>query len=132
MHYDTLQKRETRLRNRLEQLQNNEQYYNHIAILLQRMLWSSRQGYIARGTSRILNRLLDKPSKYRKSYPESTIMELKKNQAALILEISDEGEISVDVAASDMEDLPGALCHAIARKLLADEKFQGELMDMVG
>jgi len=39
--------------------------------------------------------------------------------------------ISVDVAGSDMEGLPGALCQAIAMKLMQDEKFQAELMEIV-
>jgi len=46
-------------------------------------------------------------------------MELNMNQAALILEADDDGEIT------------GALCHAIAIKLMNDEQFQGELMEML-
>ena len=34
-------------------------------------------------------------------------MELSKNQAALILGLSDTGEINVDVAAADLDGLPG-------------------------
>ena len=58
-------------------------------------------------------------------------MELKDNQAALILETSDEGEISVEVAAADMDGLAGQLCQNIARKLIGDEAFQQELMEMI-
>ncbi len=58
-------------------------------------------------------------------------MELSDNQAALILGISENEEISVDVAGSDMDGLPGALCQAIAVKLMQDEKFQAELMEIV-
>ncbi|NOQ45639.1 MAG: twitching motility protein [Desulfobulbaceae bacterium] len=58
-------------------------------------------------------------------------MDLSDNQAALILGMSDDGEISVDVAGSDMEGLPGALCQAIAMKLMQDERFQAELMEIV-
>jgi hypothetical protein len=58
-------------------------------------------------------------------------MELSDNQAALILGISEEGEISVDVAGADMEGLPGALCQAIAMKLMNDEVFQAELLGIV-
>ncbi|MBT8346762.1 MAG: twitching motility protein [Desulfofustis sp.] len=58
-------------------------------------------------------------------------MELKKNQSALILEINDDGEIFVEVASSDHEGLTALLCQAIAVKLLGDEKFSSELMDMI-
>ena len=54
-------------------------------------------------------------------------MELKPNQAALILEANDEGEISVDVAAHDIDGLAAAVCQVIATKLAQDEKFQAEL-----
>ena len=58
-------------------------------------------------------------------------MELSGNQAALILGASKDGEISVDVAGSDLDGLPGALCQAIAVKLMEDENFQAELMGIV-
>ena len=58
-------------------------------------------------------------------------MELKENQAALILEASAEGEITVDVQAQDLQGFASALCHALAIKLMNDEQLQGELMDMV-
>ena len=58
-------------------------------------------------------------------------MELKENQAALILEASAEGEITVDVQALDLKGFASALCHALAIKLMNDEQLQGELMDMV-
>ena len=58
-------------------------------------------------------------------------MELKNNQSALILETSDEGEITVNVASSDPNGLSGALCHAIAIKLMQDVEFQEEVMRMV-
>ena len=58
-------------------------------------------------------------------------MELKENQAALILEASADGEITVDVQAQDLQGLASALCHALAIKLMNDEQLQGELMDMV-
>lgn len=58
-------------------------------------------------------------------------MELNSNQAALILESSEDGEISVNVAAPEMGGLPGAICQAIATKLMSDEKFQAELMEML-
>ncbi len=60
-------------------------------------------------------------------------MELGYNQAALILEANDEGEISVNLAAHDSahdsENLAAAICQIIARKLTQDEKFQSEIMD---
>jgi hypothetical protein len=55
-------------------------------------------------------------------------MELKPNQAALILEANDEGEISVDMAAQDMNGLAAAICQVIAQKLSQDEKFQSEIL----
>lgn len=58
-------------------------------------------------------------------------MELKENQSALILEIDDQGEISVDVASNDHDGLTALLCQAIAEKLLNDPEFQEELMDMI-
>ena len=58
-------------------------------------------------------------------------MELKENQAALILEASADGEITVDVQALDLQSFASALCHALAIKLMNDEQLQGELMDMV-
>ena len=58
-------------------------------------------------------------------------MELKENQAALILEASADGEITVDVQALDLQGFASALCHALAMKLMNDEQLQGELMDML-
>lgn len=39
-------------------------------------------------------------------------MKLLENQAAMIMGISEDGEISVDVAGSDLKGLEGALCQA--------------------
>ena len=58
-------------------------------------------------------------------------MELRDNQAALILEEDDNGEGSVNVAASEMDGLAGSICQAIAKKLMYDEEFQAEIMDML-
>ena len=58
-------------------------------------------------------------------------MELKNNQAALILDVGEDGEITVNVNAENMDGLAGKLCIAIAKKLLNDEGFQAELMEMV-
>ena len=58
-------------------------------------------------------------------------MELNEKQAALILEADDNGEISVDVSSIDPNGLAGALCHAIALKLMNDVQFQNELMEML-
>ena len=58
-------------------------------------------------------------------------MELKANQAALILEASADGEVTVDVQAQNLQGFASALCHALAIKLMNDEQLQGELMDMV-
>ena len=57
---------------------------------------------------------------------------LQENQAALVLTIDDEGEVSVDVGAPDREGLASAICEAVATKLVNDEEFQEELMDMLG
>ena len=58
-------------------------------------------------------------------------MELKENQAALILQASAEGEITVDVQALNLQGFASALCHALAMKLMNDEQLQGEHMAMV-
>ena len=58
-------------------------------------------------------------------------MELKLNQAALILEADEKNEITVHVSSPDPQGLSGAICHAIAVKLMEDEDFQNELMDML-
>ena len=58
-------------------------------------------------------------------------MELKENQAALILEASAEGEITVDVQALNLQGFASAQCHALTMKLMNDEQLQGELMDML-
>jgi hypothetical protein len=58
-------------------------------------------------------------------------MELKENQSALILESDGNGSISVNVASGDHEGLTGALCQVIANKLMTDEAFQGELMELL-
>ena len=59
-------------------------------------------------------------------------MELKDNQAALILEVTEHGEISVEVAVTEREnadrDIATAICHVIALKLVNDEQFQSEIM----
>lgn len=58
-------------------------------------------------------------------------MELKHNQSALLLEVNENGEITVDVASGDIDGLTGLLCQAIARKLMQDGQFQEELMEML-
>ena len=58
-------------------------------------------------------------------------MELKENQAALILEASSDGDVTVDVQAQNLQGFASALCHALAIKLVNDEQLQGELMAMV-
>ncbi len=49
----------------------------------------------------------------------------------LILEVLEDGEITVDVASSEMNGLTGLLCQAIATKLMQDGEFQEELMEMI-
>jgi hypothetical protein len=58
-------------------------------------------------------------------------VDLKENQAALILEADEDGEISVNVAAGDQDGLTAQICQAIATKLMSDEQFQADLMDML-
>ena len=59
-------------------------------------------------------------------------MNLKDNQSALVLSIDEDGEITVDVASGDHNGLTAAMCNAIAEKLMDDEKFQAEIMEMLG
>ncbi len=56
---------------------------------------------------------------------------LQPNQAALILTIDEEGEVSVDVGSSDNAGLPAEICKEIALKLINDEAFQEELMESI-
>lgn len=58
-------------------------------------------------------------------------MELTENQSALILEIDEHGEITVNVASPDIDGLTAAICSALAQKLMGDEDLQEELMEMV-
>ena len=59
-------------------------------------------------------------------------MELNDHQAALILEVSEQGEISVEVAVNQQEnadrDIATAICQVIAMKLVNDEQFQSDIM----
>ncbi len=58
-------------------------------------------------------------------------MELQPNQSAIILEVDDKEEISVNVASGDQDGLTAKICQAIAMKLMSDENFQAEIMDML-
>jgi hypothetical protein len=58
-------------------------------------------------------------------------MELSENQSALILTEAVDGEITVDVASSDIDGLTGSICQAIAKKMMEDEQFFDDLMDML-
>jgi hypothetical protein len=58
-------------------------------------------------------------------------MELNDNQSALVLEATEDGEINVEVATADINSLSGALCQAIAMKLMNDSEFQEEIMSIV-
>ncbi len=61
---------------------------------------------------------------------------LKSNQAALILEVSLEGEVTVEAAfpeeIDDAGELAVSICTVIGQKLSEDEEFQGEVMDAIG
>ena len=58
-------------------------------------------------------------------------MELNENQAALILEADEEGEITVNVSSPDPNGISGALCHALAIKLTQDSDLQADLIKMI-
>ena len=58
-------------------------------------------------------------------------MKLKENQSALILEIDEDREVSVDVASGDHEGLTAAICTVIAEKLMGDDEFTEEIMDCI-
>lgn len=58
-------------------------------------------------------------------------MELLNNQSALILEEDENGEISVNVATGDQNSMTAMICEAIAMKLMSDEDFQTQIMDMI-
>lgn len=57
---------------------------------------------------------------------------LKPNQAALILDVSPSGEVTVDAAFPDTTDPAGelavALCELIGKKLTEDAEFQSALL----
>lgn len=59
------------------------------------------------------------------------MLELKDTQSALILDATDDGEITVEIASKDIHSLSGALCQAIATKLMEDESFQSEVLEMI-
>jgi hypothetical protein len=60
---------------------------------------------------------------------------LKPNQAALVLEVSSEGEVSIEAAFPEEVDEAGGLaasiCTVIGQKLSEDERFQNEVMAAV-
>lgn len=58
-------------------------------------------------------------------------MELKNNQAALILDVDEDGGVSVNVASGEPDGPAGAICQAIAVKLMQDEDFQAEIIEMI-
>lgn len=58
-------------------------------------------------------------------------MDLKDNQSALILDIDELGDISVNVASIDQQGLTARICHVIAIKLTSDISFQTHIMDMI-
>jgi len=59
-------------------------------------------------------------------------MQLKQKQAAFILETSEDGEITVNIASSKEDADSGtfafSLCQVIAKKLISDKKFQSEIL----
>jgi hypothetical protein len=64
--------------------------------------------------------------------PDSNTLTLNDNQAALVLETNDDGEITVNLHSGSVEfTFAAALCEAIAEKLVSDEQFQQEMMDRI-
>ncbi len=59
-------------------------------------------------------------------------IKLKQNQAALILDVSPTGEVTVDAVFPDTTDPAGelavALCELIGKKLTQDTEFQASLL----
>jgi len=59
---------------------------------------------------------------------------VKPNQAALILDVSPEGEVTVEAAFHDNTDESGelatAICTVIGQKLTEDENFQAEILSI--
>jgi hypothetical protein len=64
-----------------------------------------------------------------------TELELNPRQAALILEVSEEGEIKLEVAVNQSGDRNGefaaSICRVIAAKLVSDEHFQEEILSVL-
>ncbi len=62
-----------------------------------------------------------------------TEIKIKQNQAALVFDVSPEGEVTVEAAFPDNTDeagnLAAAICTVIGQKLTADEDFQAEIMN---
>jgi len=60
-----------------------------------------------------------------------TELKLKTNQAALILTVSDDGEVDVNVAApktKNVENMAVDICTVIGQKLAGDEQFQAMIL----
>ena len=61
-----------------------------------------------------------------------TKLKLNNRQAALILEVTDDGEIKVEVTSHKVEDgdneLAVSICQEIATKLVNDEQFQESIL----
>ena len=65
------------------------------------------------------------------SFSQGGTMQLKNNQSALIIETSDDGEVTVDVTSPDIKSFGGRLCIAIGKRIMNDDSFQNELIDMM-
>lgn len=73
-------------------------------------------------------KLVESHHKNLKNILGNGLMELKENQAALILEIDEAGEVAVNVASSDHSSITARICNVIAEKLMGDNEFQEEIM----
>ena len=56
-------------------------------------------------------------------------MKLKDNQAALILELSEDGEMTIHIDSPKVGGLPRDYVRVIAERLLHDEVFRASLYD---
>ena len=58
-------------------------------------------------------------------------MNLEDNQSALLLEIDEDGEVTVNVASAEIDGITGKICMAIATLLMEDADFQNTVMKKV-
>ncbi len=57
--------------------------------------------------------------------------DLQNNQAALILELSESGEVSINITSPNLNGVASVICQTLANKLMQDESFRDEIMKSV-